>query len=90
MWRRTRLLFLLFGAGLPLVLMSSPAEAYMGPGGGFTLLTMGLGMLAVFSASLLYFLSWPVRATKRWLQRRRDSKAEAERKPDEPHPEEKR
>jgi hypothetical protein len=90
MWRRPSLLFLLFGASLPLVLMSSPAEAYMGPGGGFTLLTMGLGMLAVFSASVLYFLSWPVRATKRWLQRRRDSKTAAERKLDEPHPEEKR
>jgi hypothetical protein len=90
MWRHTRLVFLLFGTGLPLVLVSSPAEAYMGPGGGFTLLTMGLAMLAVFSASVLYFLSWPVRATKRWLQRRRASRAAAERKPDEPHAEEKR
>jgi len=82
------LLFLLLGAALPLVLMSSPAEAYMGPGGGFTLLTMGLGMLAVFSASVIYFLSWPVRATKRWLKRRREAKAEGEAKPDEQHPDE--
>ncbi len=90
MWWRTRLIFLLFGSALPLALMSSPAEAYMGPGGGFTLLTMGLAMLAVFSASVLYFLSWPVRATKRWLQRRRDSRAATERKPDKPDPGEKR
>jgi len=90
MWRSSRLLFLLLSASLPLVLMSSPAQAYMGPGGGFTLLTMGLGMLAVFSASVLYFLSWPVRATKRWLKRRRESKAAGEHKPDEQHPEEKR
>jgi hypothetical protein len=37
MWRHTRLVFLLFGTSLPLVLVSSPAEAYMGPGGEFTL-----------------------------------------------------
>jgi len=90
MWRRTRLLFLLFGASLPLMLVASPAEAYMGPGGGFTILTMGLAFLGVFAASALYFLTWPVRAAKRWLKRRRESKAPAERKPDEPHSEEMR
>jgi hypothetical protein len=60
----------------------------MGPGGGFSMLALALAFLGVFAASVLYFLSWPVRATKQWLRRRRESKAAAECKPDEEHPDE--
>ena len=70
MKRRTELLLLPLAVIL-LVLTLSPATAYMGPGGGLSLLTTALGMLAAFSVSTIVVLTWPVRAVKRWLQRRR-------------------
>ena len=71
MKRRTELLLLPLAVIL-LVLTLSPAAAYMGPGGGLSLLTTALGMLAAFSVSTIVVLTWPVRAVKRWLQRRRN------------------
>jgi len=71
MKRRTELLLLPLAVIL-LVLTPSPAVAYMGPGGGLSLLTTALGMLAAFSVSTIVVLTWPVRAVKRWLQRRRN------------------
>ena len=71
MKRRTELLLLPLAVIL-LVLTPSPAAAYMGPGGGLSLLTTALGMLAAFSVSTIVVLTWPVRAVKRWLQRRRN------------------
>ena len=47
------------------------AWAYIGPGGGLTLLTTALAMLAAFSVSAVVVLTWPIRAFKRWLRRRR-------------------
>ena len=71
MKRRTELLLLPLAVIL-LVLTLSPAVAYMGPGGGLSLLTTALAMLAAFSVSTIVVLTWPVRAVKRWLQRRRN------------------
>ncbi|MBV8912470.1 MAG: hypothetical protein JOZ05_05430, partial [Acetobacteraceae bacterium] len=47
------------------------ALAYIGPGGGLTLLTTALAMLAAFSVSAIVVLTWPIRAFRRWLRRRR-------------------
>jgi Na+/proline symporter len=71
MKRRTELLLLPLAVIL-LVLTLSPAVAYMGPGGGLSLLTTALAMFAAFSVSTIVVLTWPVRAVKRWLQRRRN------------------
>jgi len=71
MKRRTELLLLPLPVIL-LVLTPSPAAAYMGPGGGLSLLTTALAMFAAFSVSTIVVLTWPVRAVKRWLQRRRN------------------
>ena len=71
MKRRTELLLLPLAVIL-LVLTPSPADAYMGPGGGLSLLTTALGMFAAFSVSTIVVLTWPVRAVKRWLCRRRN------------------
>ena len=79
MRRHAELLFLVLAASLPLALVSSPAAAYLGPGGGLTLLTTGLAMLAAFSVSTVVVLTWPVRAVKGWLRRRRDKRKADER-----------
>ena len=71
MKRRTELLLLPLAVIL-LVLTPSPAAAYMGPGGGLSLLTTALAMFAAFSVSTIVVLTWPVRAVKRWLRRRRN------------------
>jgi hypothetical protein len=44
----------------------------MGPGGGLSLLTTALAMVLAFSVSAMVVLTWPVRALKRWFQRRRN------------------
>ncbi len=67
----------LVAGGLLAALMPSPAAAYMGPGGGLTLLTTALAMLAAFSVSATVVLTWPIRAVKGWLQRRRQKKTDA-------------
>ncbi|HYZ63142.1 MAG TPA: hypothetical protein VE650_11870 [Acetobacteraceae bacterium] len=54
-----------------LVLAPGLAQAYIGPGGGLSLLTTALAMLAAFSVSAVLVLTWPIRAFRRWLRRRR-------------------
>ena len=58
---------------LVLILALAPGQghAYIGPGGGLSLLTTALAMLAAFSVSTVVVLTWPLRALKRWLRRRR-------------------
>ncbi len=70
--RHVELLRSAFVAGILLALTAGPAAAYIGPGGGLSLLTTALAMLAVFSVSAMVVLTWPVRAVKRWLERRRN------------------
>jgi len=53
------------------LLTPGAALAYIGPGGGLTLLTTALAMLAAFSVSAIVVLTWPIRAFRRWLRRRR-------------------
>jgi hypothetical protein len=83
--RRAELSLLALAAGILLVLTVSPAAAYMGPGGGLSLLTTALAMFLAFSVSTIVVLTWPVRAVKRWFMRRRNkgkadgSKADEER-----------
>jgi hypothetical protein len=81
-------LLLLFVVSIALT--PSPAEAYLGPGGGLSLLTTALAMLAVFSASAIVVLTWPVRALKGWLRRRRDKGKADGRNREEDHAEDKR
>jgi hypothetical protein len=64
--------------------MHGPAAAYIGPGGGLTLLTQALAMLAAFSVSVIMVLTWPYRAAKRFLQRfRKKDQADPEKKSEE-------
>ena len=74
MRRHIEPLLLVFVASISLVLTASPAAAYLGPGGGLPLLTTALAMLAAFSVSAVVVLTWPVRAVKGWLRRRRDKR----------------
>ena len=83
-------LILLFVAGISLALTPSPAEAYLGPGGGLSLITTALAMLAVFSASAVVVLTWPVRVVKGWLRRRRDKRKADGRNGEEGHAEDQR
>jgi membrane protein implicated in regulation of membrane protease activity len=72
MQRRAELSLPALAAGILLVLTPDPAAAYMGPGGGLSLLTTALAMFAAFSVSAIVLLMWPVRAVKRWLRRGRN------------------
>jgi hypothetical protein len=63
-------------AALLLALTPHDAAAYIGPGGGLSLLPMALAMLTAFSVSAMVVITWPVRALRRWLRRRREQKAE--------------
>ena len=88
MKRRAELPLLALAGGIVLALTPDPAAAYMGPGGGLSLLTTALAMFAAFSVSTMVLLTGPVRAVKRWLLRRRNkgkadgSNADEERAPD--------
>ncbi len=86
MKRRARLLATAGVAGMLMALTAGPAAAYIGPGGGLTLLTTALAMLAAFGVSIVVVLTWPYRAAKRWLQRRREKRRGSpdERKAEEP------
>jgi hypothetical protein len=59
--------------------MHRPAAAYIGPGGGLSLLTYALAMIAAFGVSTVVVLTWPYRAAKRFLRRLRGKH------PEEPH-----
>ncbi len=72
MQRRGELSRSALAAGILLALTSGRAAAYIGPGGGLTLLTTALAMLAAFSVSAMVVLTWPIRAVRRWLRRRRE------------------
>ncbi len=79
----------LAAGGVLLALTPSPAAAYLGPGGGLSLLTTALAMLAAFSVSTMVVLTWPVRAVKGWLQRRRDKGKPEQHDQEKEHTEEK-
>ena len=74
MKRRADLARSAFAMGVVLTLTPSMAFAYIGPGGGLSLLPMALAMLAAFSVSAFVVVTWPVRVVKRWLRRRRDKR----------------
>ena len=71
MRRYAELLLLVFAAGIALALTSSPAAAYLGPGGGLSFLTTILAMFAAFSVSTIVIVRRQVRAAKKWLDERR-------------------
>lgn len=61
-----------------------PAQAYVGPGAGVTLIGALIGLVSVIFLSLFAVLRWPIR---RYLARRKAARAEAESKaPPEPDP----
>lgn len=72
MKRRADLARSAFVVGVLLTLTPGSASAYVGPGGGLSLLPMALAMLAAFSVSAFVVVTWPVRVVKRWLRRRRE------------------
>jgi uncharacterized membrane protein YfcA len=72
MKRRAELVRPVFAAVILLGLTHGTAAAYIGPGGGLALLTTALAMLAAFSVSAVVVVTWPIRAVKRWLRRRRN------------------
>jgi predicted AlkP superfamily phosphohydrolase/phosphomutase len=51
--------------------LAAPADAYIGPGAGFALLSSFLVAFVTFVAALLSLLLWPFRAVLRLLRRRR-------------------
>jgi predicted AlkP superfamily phosphohydrolase/phosphomutase len=53
------------------VLLPSTAEAYIGPGAGFALLSSFFGIAATLALALLSLLRWPFRTVWRLLRRRR-------------------
>ncbi len=61
------------GAVILLALTAGKAAAYIGPGGGLSLLPTALAMLAAFSVSAMVIVTWPLRAIRRWLRNRRES-----------------
>jgi len=74
MKRHADTLVLLLSAAIVLALTPGDAAAYIGPGGGLSLLPMALAMLTAFSVSVVVVITWPVRALRRWLRQRREKK----------------
>ncbi|MGH9333807.1 MAG: alkaline phosphatase family protein, partial [Vicinamibacteria bacterium] len=66
------LLFLL--AGLFLLLSPAPAEAYIGPGAGFALLSSFLVVFTTIILAILSLLIWPFRMAWRFFRRRSRSR----------------
>ncbi len=62
--------FCLLTCACALVLLPAPAEAYIGPGAGFALLSSFFGIAATLALALLSLLRWPFRAAWRLLRRR--------------------
>ena len=62
---------LLFLAVLCVLLMPSPAHAYIGPGAGFALAGSFLAVFAAVFSSILLLLTWPVRLVSRALRGQR-------------------
>ena len=85
MTRYAEPLLVVFVAGIALALTSSPAAAYLGPGGGLSFLTTVLAMFAAFSVSTIVIVKRQLRAAKKWLNERRGKS-----KPDESNGQEER
>src|SRR5579862_9754291 len=57
---------------LPLILLiPHPAQAYVGPGAGFAVLSSFWTLFVAFFYSAYAFLTWPFRFLFRWLRHRR-------------------
>ena len=54
-----------------LAVVSLPAQAYVGPGAGISLLGALWALVAVIGSALLYVVLWPVR---RWRRRQRQER----------------
>ena len=84
--RRTEVMWsAVVAAVILLMLTPSSAAAYLGPGGGLSLLATAAAMLGAFSVSAVVVLTWPVRAFRGWLKRRREKRLTREKRSDE-HP----
>jgi predicted AlkP superfamily phosphohydrolase/phosphomutase len=71
--RLSPLWFVLFSL-LGLLLVPTPAHAYIGPGAGFALTGSFLAVFAAFFSAALLLLTWPLRWLWRTLSRRRPRK----------------
>jgi predicted AlkP superfamily phosphohydrolase/phosphomutase len=67
----TRILRVLILTALYVALVPEQAQAYIGPGAGFTLAGSFLAMFLAFSSALFLLLTWPVRLLSRALFGRR-------------------
>jgi membrane protein implicated in regulation of membrane protease activity len=65
-------------AALAILLIAPPAEAYIGPGAGITLIGSFIGLLVAVFAALGAVLFWPLRR----MMRRRKAAASATPPPD--------
>ena len=57
-----------------LLFLPAPAEAYIGPGAGFALLSSFLVVFTTIIIALLSLLIWPFRMTWRFLRRKTQAK----------------
>lgn len=55
--------------------VAGPAQAYVGPGAGISLLSALWVLLAVIGSAILYVVLWPLR---RWRKRRKHKRSENE------------
>jgi predicted AlkP superfamily phosphohydrolase/phosphomutase len=69
--RAHRHIFCLLLVACALGLLPASAEAYIGPGAGFALLSSFFGIAATLALALLSLLRWPFRTLWRLLRRRR-------------------
>lgn len=60
------------------VMSSTPALAYIGPGAGLSLLGALWGLIAAVGLALAFVLAWPVR---KMLRKRRERRARGEEEP---------
>lgn len=59
-----------FRSAALLLLWALPAEAYVGPGAGFAILSSFLAVLLAFLYSAVAIVTWPFRKLRRWRKRR--------------------
>jgi predicted AlkP superfamily phosphohydrolase/phosphomutase len=77
--RRSRTWFTALLAAALVASFANPAQAYIGPGAGFALLSSFLVVFTTIILAVLSVLLWPLRATVRLLRRRRCDKPWARR-----------
>jgi len=74
---KRRIMFLAVVCGALLLSVSFPAQAYVGPGAGISLLGALWALIAVIGSAILYVVLWPLRRIRK--RRRQDDTSEQSR-----------